>query len=437
MSRSTTLEERLQIITLFECGLTDQGIAEKMGWSLSTVRKWRRKYQKEGRPGLASNMGRPRKGALSSYPKKDRVQIAGMRRQHPGWGPKTIHAELCLTGAEKRIPSPASIGRYLKEQGLSRNYQRHSELPNSEKPPVTRPHQLWKMDASGPIVVPDLGLVALINISDCVSRLRTMSYPVISGKKRVTHNPDTVDYQTALRLTFMEYGIPECIQVDRAAVFYDNRSKSPFPTRFHLWLIALGIDLCFSRPRMPTDQAIVERCHQLWDQQCLQGQTFTSWNELFRRLQDRRDFINHHLPCASLNDQPSLVVFPEATHSGRQYRPEYEHELLDVSRIWQYLAKGQWFRLVSKVGVFSIGGQQYYLDYTLAGQQIELTFDPESCVFVCHNDAGELIDHIPIQGIVIQNLLGDLPAHLPSFQFHLPFDWRSFQVLRLFETMVS
>jgi transposase len=425
------------MVTLSEGGLTDRAIAEKTGWSMSTVRKWRRQYKKEGRSGLASVMGRPRQGALSSYPKRVREQVRHMRQRHPGWGSKTIYAEMRSAGNEKRIPAPASIGRYLKEQGMSRSYQRHSELPDTKKPSVTRPHQLWTMDASGPAVVPKIGFVALINISDSASRLRAMSYPVISGQKRVTHNPDTVDYQTALRLAFMDYGIPECIQVDRGAVFYDNRSKSPFPTRLHLWLIALGIELCFSRPRMPTDQAIVERSHQLWDQQCLQGQTFDSWNTLFRTLQERRDFINHHLPCASINNQPSLAIFPEADHSGRPYRPEYERDLLDVSRIWHYLAKGRWFRLVSKVGTFSVGGQMYYIDYALAGHYVELSFEPELCAFACQNEVGELLAHIPIKGVSLHYLMGDLPANLPSFQLHLPFDWRSFQVLRLFETMVS
>ena len=437
MSRTTTLEERLKITTLSEGGLTDQAIADKMGWSLSVVRKWRRKHQKEGRSGLASKMGRPRTGALSSYPEKTRKQIAQMRQDHPGWGPKTIYTELSLADAEKRIPAPASIGRYLKEQRLSRSYQRNRDLPDIEQPMVTRSHQLWTMDASGSTKVPQIGLVALVNISDCVSRLRAMSYPVISGKKRTTHNPDTADYQTALRLAFTDFGMPECIQVDRAAVFYDNKAKSPFPTRFHLWLIALGIDLCFSRPRMPTDQAIAERSHQLWDQQCLLGQTFTSWDALFQTLQKRRNFINQDLACASLDNQPALDVFPDAVHSGRTYRPEYEHELLDLSRIWQYLAKGQWFRLISKNGVFSIGGQQYYLDYAFTGQQIELTFNPDICAFVCHNDAGDFVDHIPIQGISFESLMGNLPSHLPGFQLHLPFDWNSFQVLRLFETIVS
>lgn len=231
-----------------------------------------------------------------------------MRQQHPVWGPKTIHAEFKRAKDEERIPAPASIGRCLKEQGLSREYKRHSELPDTEQPTVIRSHQLWKMDASGSIKVPELDLVALINISDCASCLRVMSYTVVAGKYRVSHHPDTDDYQTALRMAFMDFGMPECIQVDRATVFYDTRTKSAFPTRLHLWLIALGIELCFSRPRTPTDQAIVERSHQLWNQQCLRGQTFTSWDDLYRTLRARRTFINQDLPFASLDNQPSLAV---------------------------------------------------------------------------------------------------------------------------------
>jgi transposase len=437
MSRQTSLEERLQIVALSEAGLTNQAIAENTGWSVSVVRKWRRRHKKEGRPGLASSMGRPQHGALSSYPKTVREQIHRMREQHPGWGPKTIYEELRQAGKETWLPAPGSLGRYLKEQGLSRGYQRHSELPNTKPPTATRPHHLWMMDARGPTTVPEIGLVALINISDYVSRLRAMSYPVIAGQKRVSHNPDTADYQTALRLAFTDYGLPECIQVDRATVFYDSRTKSPFPTPLHLWLMALGIELCFSRPRTPTDQAVVERSHQLWAQQCLQGQAFTSWIALFQTLRARRNFINQYLPCASLDNQPSLVAFPQAAHSGRPYRPEYEHELLELSRIWQYLAKSRWFRLVSDVGTFSIGGQQYYLDYTLAGQQIELTFNPDQCAFACQHALGNLLAHIPIRGISLDTLMGDLPSHLPMFQLHLPFDWNTFQLLRIFDTMES
>jgi hypothetical protein len=63
---------------------------------------------------------------------------------------------------------------------------------------------------------------------------------------------------------------------------------------------------------------------------------------------------------------------------------------------------------------FSIGGHQYYLDYTLAGQQIELSFDPDLVAFSCHNQAGEWLAHISFSGITFESLMGDLPANLPA-----------------------
>ena len=438
MSRKTSLEERLQMVTLSEEGQTARAIAEKTGWSRSTVRKWLRRYKDQSRSGLVTKMGRPKQGALSSYPKKTTEIIRAIRQAHPGWGAITLSIELQGQAEIKRVPSAASIGRYLKEQGLSRRYKRHTKLPDTEiLQTITEPHQLWMMDARGHSKVPEIGLIALINISDCATRVRALSYPVLAGKKRLSHTPDTVDHQTALRLAFMDWGLPKRIQVDRATIFYDNVTKSPFPTRLHLWLIALGVDLSFSRPRMPTDQAISERSHQLWAKQCLEGQTFSSWQHLFEALNDRRRFLNQRMPCVSINNQPPLIAFPGATHSGRPYRPEYEHEILDLSRVWQYLAKGQYFRRISSAGTFTIGGQQYYLDYTLAGQQIELSFDPDLVAFSCHNEASEWLAHIPISGISVNDLMGDFHPHLPVYQLHLPFDWNSFQVLRLFETIVS
>ena len=65
-----------------------------------------------------------------------------------------------------------------------------------------------------------------------------------------------------LRRAFLTTGLPRRITFDHGTVFYDNTSPSPFPTRLHLWLLALGIDVCFTRKRCPTDHAKIERTHQ-------------------------------------------------------------------------------------------------------------------------------------------------------------------------------
>jgi transposase len=59
MARTTTLQDRVTIDELAQAGYTDPQIAAEVGWKLSTVRKWRRRAQRQGRKGLASAMGRP------------------------------------------------------------------------------------------------------------------------------------------------------------------------------------------------------------------------------------------------------------------------------------------------------------------------------------------------------------------------------------------
>ena len=119
---------------------------------MSTIRKWRNRGRKLGRAGLVSYMGRPAKGALSSFPKGLSATLLRWRQEHPGWGPLTLRKELEQHPAfrEEKLPAPASIGRFLKEQGLTKPYERHQELPREEKP-VGLPHEVCQIT---PINVP-------------------------------------------------------------------------------------------------------------------------------------------------------------------------------------------------------------------------------------------------------------------------------------------
>jgi hypothetical protein len=99
------------------------------------------------------------------------------------------------------------------------------------------------------------------------------------------------------------------------------------------------------------------------------------------------------------------------------------------------LAKGRWFRLISKSGTFSLGREIYYLDYHLAQSQIEINFDAADQHLVCFAADGELIKRLPLKGLNIETLMGSFLSqlNLPLFQLHLPLDWQSLRALRLFE----
>jgi hypothetical protein len=155
--QTTNLAERVEIGERWEAGQKDPEIAVTMNLPVWTVRKWRRKYQKQGRSGLDSRMGRPRIGALGQSPLELRDTIRDMRKAHPGWGPITIQTELegmsHFTGL--KLPSRPRIAAFLKQEGLTRKYDRHVELPQPQAVDPQRAHEEWEMDAQGAIKVPE------------------------------------------------------------------------------------------------------------------------------------------------------------------------------------------------------------------------------------------------------------------------------------------
>jgi transposase len=429
--RTTTIQERIEIGERSDAGQTDPEIAQAIGWSVWTVRKWRRKWQGEGRSGLASKMGRPPGGALAQFSAKVRETIRQLRREHPGWGPETLRVELTTDPQFENLgplPGRSQIAAFLKQEGLTRKYERHSELPQSSADAPQQAHEEWEMDAKGVMQVSSAGEVSLINICDVFTTLKVDSYPCMHTRK-----PKMLDYQLLLRRAFLKWGLPTRLALDHDSVFYDNTSASPYPTTFHLWLIALDIQVAFGRKGRPTDQATVERSHQVLTQQALAGQDLPDELAIQQALDNRLDFLAYRFPSRSLNHQPPLVAHPEASHSGRPYHPQWEWDLLDLERVHGYLAQCRWFRQVSAQGQFSLGNYRYGIGTTLAGQQIEITFDPETQEFLCRSEDASQRVRLPARGLTKQHIMGELGplVALPAYQLALPFSHDEWRTMRL------
>jgi hypothetical protein len=298
-------------------------------------------------------------------------------------------------------------------------------------------HEAWELDAYGALQVPALGMISLLDLNDCFSHVKLLSFPCWVGEQRVSRHPDTADYLLALRLAFVDWGLPSQLRVDRDSVYFDNTSKSPFPTRLHLFLLGLGIALVIGPPHQPRQRAITERSHQTWDQQVLTGQQFTDWDALWRVLLTRRDFMNQHLPCRSCDGLPPLVAHPQAAWTRRPYAPDQEATLFDGERIAAYLSSGQWFRKASNVGVVTLGDLHYGLGQTWAKHEVQITFEPTDRRLVFLDQDGQRTERRPIKGISYTELAGDFGRllELHPYQLALPFAWQEQRVLRLSETL--
>ena len=422
----TTFNERIEIGERCQAGQTDPAIAQAMSISVWTVRKWRRKYQRDGRSGLASRMGRPATGALGQFPLELRDRVHEMRDRHPGWGPVTLLTELGEDEYFKprKLPSRSRLAAFLHENDLTRKYARHVPLPQPPTRTPQRPHQEWEVDAQGVMLVCGLGPVSLINIVDHFSRLKVDSFPCLNRS-----HPHTLDYQLALRRGFLHYGLPERISLDRDSVFHDPTCASPYPTRLHLWLVALGIEVRFIEKPPPQEHSVIERSHQTVTHQAITGQVFADALAFQQQLSQRLEFLNARFPCRSLDGQAPLQAYPQARHSGRPYRPEWEAALLDMQRVYDYLAQGRWFRRTSPKGQFFLGAHRYGVGQHLAHQTLEISFDPQTREFKCLSQDGRQELRLPARGLTPSDLMGELGplVALPAYQLALPFSpstWR-------------
>lgn len=415
----TSLQERIDIGERSAAGASDAEIATALGWSVWTVRKWRRRGQQQGRSGLASQMGRPARGALSTFEPRMVQAIKSLRCSHPGWGPLTLRLELRKDPALASLPLPsrARIAAFLKQEQLTRPYARHTELAQPEAPRLSAPHEEWELDAQGVQMVTGVGAVSVINIADGYTRLKVASWGCVGRSKASTE-----DYQLACRCGFLRYGLPRRISLDHDAVFYDSQNPSPFPSRFHLWLVALGIEVRFITQPPPAEHAVIERTHALLTQQALAQQTFTTAAQMQTALEARCTFLNTEYPSRTWHGQAPLVAHPQARQAARTYTPETENQCLELARVYTYLARHQWFRQVSAQGQFTLGGQRYGLGLTWAEQPIQITFDAQTAEFICTSANGQRTQRLPSQGLSKADLMGELPPweNLPAYQRRLP-----------------
>jgi transposase len=436
MGTKTTYEDRKAMVAGAALGERARTTAQRLQVQTSTVHKWRQAYARGGDEALRLTMGRPATGAMSTLGEGMQARIRQMRTLHPGWGAVTLHVELERERSEgERLPSVATIGRFLKAERRTQTPEPHRAMPATTRQRAEAAHECWQMDARGYGAIPDVGIVTLININDCHSHVRLHSYPCRLGAAHVSRHAATEDYQWALRLAFMHWGMPSTLQVDHESVFFDNRTRSPFPTRLHLWLIALGIRLTFSRIHQPKDQGLTERSHQIWERQVLAGQTFPDWQALYHALNQRREVLNNELPCRTLNNCPPLVAFPEARHSGRFYNPGNEFHLLNMHAVHEYLAQGEWFRRIASNGTISLGRTVYYLGANLPRDFVRVTYAPDTHLLLVYKTDGQLLTTTEIQNLSPEILAGNLEHFhgLPARQSPLPFTWHEQQLLRLNE----
>ena len=152
-------------------------------------------------------------------------------------------------------------------------------------------------------------------------------------------------------------------------------TQSRLPSALGLWLVGLGIDLIYGRPRRSTDNAIVERNHGVLAQ----------WVEAeacldFQHCQQRLDWavITQRERYRSPNGYTRAQTFPELFVKQRIYVTQQEHLHWSRERVALYLSGFTFHRKVEINGQITLFANTYSLGKHYARQTIQITFDPDT-----------------------------------------------------------
>lgn len=110
------VEQRYKAVLEVLEGADVVDVARRNGVARQTVHTWLRNYAAKGLAGLVDGSSRPLSCPHQMAPEVE-ARIVELRREHPGWGPRTIGHRLGREGIDP-VPGRSSIHRCLVRHGL-------------------------------------------------------------------------------------------------------------------------------------------------------------------------------------------------------------------------------------------------------------------------------------------------------------------------------
>ena len=222
-------------------------LAASHGVHRSWIYKLIARYRARGEAGLLPGSRRPR-CSPSKTSQAFVSEILALRKQlsEDGFdaGAQTIHTH--LTRKHEQVPSPSTIWRVLKAQGLVAPQPHKRPRSSYVRFCAELPNELWQSD------ITCWREVEIMSVIDDHSRLCVVAKAFVKVRA-----PDVVSafYEAASR-----HGLPESLLSDNGAVF----TAAPRNGRCAIEseLVALGILYKHSRPYHPQTCGKVERFHQ-------------------------------------------------------------------------------------------------------------------------------------------------------------------------------
>jgi transposase InsO family protein len=269
------VEQRFAAVKdVLENGASVTDVARRNGVSRQTVHEWLVKYANHGLAGLVDRRSKPNSCPHQMDPEVE-ARIVEMRREHPGWGPRTLEHRLGREGISP-VPGRTSIYRCLIRHGLITPQARKRKRADYKRWERSRSMELWQMDIVGGVRLADGSEAKIVTGVDDHSRFCVSAFVTARATARPTCD--------ALALALRTYGVPEGILTDNGKVFTGRFGKGAGEVLFDRICRENGIKHLLTAPRSPTTTGKVERFHKTLRGEFLNGKTFVSVDDAQAQL---------------------------------------------------------------------------------------------------------------------------------------------------------
>ena len=342
-------------------GATVTSVAARHGVSRQTVHRWLRRYAKAGLSGLVDQPPTPL-SCPHQIPAEVEAAIVGLRREHPGWGPRTIGHQLAQQGVVP-LPSRSAIYRALVRHALIDPQARKRKRSDYRRWERARSMELWQMDITGGVVLADGIRLQLLTGLDDHSRFCVSAKVLV----RPTARPVCAAFAEAMRA----HGVPEQVLTDNGKVFTGRFGKGTGEVLFDRICRENGIKHLLTAPRSPTTTGKVERFHKTLKHECLHGKVFDSIVDAQAAIDTWVEHYNTARPHQGIGMVAPFERFrlatPEPVLPTQPIRePAVEPDGPDVLVVT---------RKVTHNGTISLETIKYVVGRWLAGQTVQVRLD--------------------------------------------------------------
>ncbi len=207
--------------------------------------------------------------------------------------------------------------------------------------------------------------------------------------------------QASLKRAFERWGQPHYIRFDNGKPWGNPQLR--VPTALALWLVGLGIEPLFGRPRQSTDNAVVERGHGV----------LNAWVEPTHcgNHQDLKDgldkFIHIQREIYPIKAGKSrMELYPNLSHVMRPYDALQEAQHWSLEKVFQYLTRYTFTRTVEKNGRITVMTSQYSVGRQYRAQKVTVQLDAQQQQWVVKDRFGQIIARFAPQQLNYTTLAG-------------------------------